>query len=198
MVTVRPNATVMADHTRAEQRTKGGFTWKYAPIELNPTDFVQDFKTKLVSMVRPNWNPDSLGVRIFEDGVTNKLVGIHERENQEDMVLLRLNGDGTENFIERELEMFVMLALNEAGLIPPVYLQLKNGLCYGFAPGRHVFVDEMSDEAMMRRNAHTIARLHAVEVPELLRQRKPQIWAKIDEWMGKVPGEFSDPEKNKW
>ena len=173
------------------------FACKNLPIELNSANYVDAFRTKLLSVVRPNWNPDKLGHTVFTGGISNFLAGIYE-EGRKDMVMIRIDGQGTEIFINRTTETIVMVALNQAGLIPPLYCRLKNGLCYGFAKGRHFEVEEMQDRAMMRRTTRALAKLHAVEIPAPLRDQKPQVWAKCDEWLGLLPKEYTDPKKNEW
>ena len=63
--------------------------------------------------------------------------------DRDDVVLLRMNGEGTECFVDRKREITVMLSLHRAGLIPPVFMELSNGLCYGFVPGRPFNVEDM-------------------------------------------------------
>ena len=181
-----------------------GLTWKRLPnVELHYETCMDEFKTIILPLVKPKWDPSKLGCTIFEDGVTNKLVAIYEKGNgikdpDGDVVLLRINGQGTNNFIDREREIITFLTLNKAGLIPPFYIQLKNGLCYGFAVGRHITLDEMRDEAMIRRICKAVAQLNLVPIPDVFKGRKPQVWNKIDEWLKILPSEFQDPEKQKW
>ena len=56
-------------------------------------------------------------------------------------------------------------------------------------------VSVWQDEAMMRRTASTVARLHGVPVPESLQSSEPQLWAKIEQFMRTVSGEYADPLK---
>ena len=181
-----------------EERKLGNLSWRYLDVELNPDNYVEDFRTKLLSKVRPDWVPDNLEYKIYGEGVTNMLVGFYEKSRRDDTVLLRFNGKGTEYFINREQEVFIMSVLSKVGLCPPVYRQLKNGLCYGFAVGRHLSVEEMRSEEMMEKVAKAVARLHAVTLPQELKGRKPQIWVEVDEWLEKIPSQFSDKEKQSW
>lgn len=188
------DATFLPD----EERRSGDLSWRYLDVELNPANYVEDFRTKLLPKVRPYWVPDNLEYKIFEEGVTNMLVGVYEKSRKDDTILLRFNGKGTEYFINREQEIFIMSVLSKEGLCPPVYRQLKNGLCYGFAVGRHLTVEEMRSEMMMEKIAKTVARLHAVTLPQELKDKKPQIWVEVDEWLEKIPSRFSDHEKQSW
>ena len=85
------------------------------------------------------------------------------------MVLLRINGHGMDSFIDRDREAMMMCLLGESGRSSALHCQFRNGLCYGFAPGRRMEVEEMSDEGMMGRVARTMARLHNTDVPPEVR-----------------------------
>jgi ethanolamine kinase len=111
------------------------------------------------------------------------------------MVLVRVNGQGTDAFLDRRGEIVVMLSLHEAGLIPPVFLEVNNGLCYGYIPGRPFSVEDMQDEDMMQRTAVSVARLHAVPIPGSRQDSQPQVWTKINQFMRHVSGEYADPQK---
>lgn len=103
----------------------------------------RDFSTYILPLVRPAWSECQLEVKLFMDGITNVLMGFYTSGQEDDMVLLRMNGKGTEAFLDRRTEVIVMLTLHRAGLIPPVFLELSNGLCYGYIPGRPFTVDDM-------------------------------------------------------
>ena len=188
----------MSVQPAVEERSIGNFTWKYVPIELGSADsIVGAFRTNLLPFIRPNWNPDKLDHTVFDGGTSNFLVGIYEEGRRcKDQVLVRRDGQGTEIFVNRESEIVTITALHQAGLAPPLYCSLKNGICYGFAKGRNLTVSEMQDSAMMKRTAQALAKLHTVEIPAPLRGQTPLVWAKCDRWLGQLPGEYKDPEKN--
>ena len=178
-----------------QQREAGGLRWDFLPLELRHEAMDHDFRTTILPLVRKNWNPDSVKRVAFTEGVTNSLVGYYEKDVEEDMVLLRLNGEGTEIIIDRQLEMVSMLALHRAGLATPLYLEVVNGLCYGYVPGRSFTVRELQDDAMIRRTTRTLARLHSVPVPDILRGSKPLVWAKIDHCLQIATGDFPEPHR---
>ena len=184
---------------RLEERTACNVTWKYLGITLGLESYLEDFKTHILPVVRPKWNGDQLKHTVFDVGLTNKLVAIWDTKSLDkgDKVLLRINGEGTDIFIDRTDEIIIMLLLNRNGLYPPVYVQLENGLCYGFAKGRNVLLEEVrSDPLMAMKIARAVARFHAVELPELFRDRKPVIWAQIDNLIERVTSDFGSTERN--
>ena len=187
-----------------EEVESGGLRWKYLPdVELGFDTYLEDFKTHLLPLVKPKWQAEGLDVKVFEEGISNKLVAIFERDkglkkSGEDVVLLRVNGLGTEAFIDRKGEIITILSLNRAGLVPPIYCQLGNGLCYGFTPGRNLRMDEVREEKMMARIIRTMVRVHAVEIPAHFSSGEPVLWKKMYNFLDIVPQTFGDPVKDKW
>ena len=131
-----------------EQRSDGDIRWVFAPVTLGPsiTQSVSDIRSKILPFVRPRWKPQSLGHRVFEEGVSNRLIGFYEitgdPDEAEDIVLVRINGEGREAFIDSRTEILVMLTLHREGLSPPVYLVAENAICYGYIPGTTLSADD--------------------------------------------------------
>ena len=130
-----------------EKRSDSGLLWRYLPLTLDRNSLEHSFLTQIMPLVRPTWKERQVQTKTFSEGITNVLVGFYEsREGSRDkgdMVLLRMNGKGTDKFLDRRKEILVMMSLHKAGLVPPLYLELANGLCYGYAPGRPFTVDDM-------------------------------------------------------
>ncbi len=58
-------------------------------------------------------------------------------------ILVRINGLGTENLIDRRKEIENMKLLSRFDVGPKVYCTFVNGLVYEFKPGREVSLGEM-------------------------------------------------------
>ena len=126
----------------------------HLPISL-PSDeaaLVKEFQAHVMPLVRPEWRPELLRHRVFEDGVTNKLMGFFQdagkspttaADDDAAAVLVRVNGEGREFVVDGDTEILVMLTLHKAGLSPPLYLTTENALCYGYIPGRALTGSEM-------------------------------------------------------
>lgn len=126
-----------------ETRSESGLTWNHLPIELARDSIERDFHSLILPVVRPSWSDRKVLTRIFTDGITNILHGFYLESDKDDIILLRINGEGTEQFLDRRKEIIIMLSLHKAGLTPPVFLEITNGLCYGYIPGRPFTVDDM-------------------------------------------------------
>ena len=181
---------------------RGGLRWKYLPeVEIAADSFLDSFKEQLLSLVRPKWQPESVAVKIFEDGTTNKLVALYDAnkggfvQSGKDVILVRINGVGTAAYVDRDSELLTFALLHKFGMSPPLYYQLKNGLCYGFVPGKQLDVMDLQDECMMKRVVRAMVRLHLLELPTHFKKREPVLWERMDKWLSMVPERFSNPQK---
>ena len=181
---------------------RGGLRWKYLPeVEIAADSFLDSFKEQLLSLVRPKWQPESVAAKIFEDGTTNKLVALYDAnmggivQSGKDVILVRINGVGTEAYVDRDSELLTFALLHKFGMSPPLYYQLKNGLCYGFVPGKQLDVMDLQDECMMKRVVRAMVRLHLLELPTHFKKREPVLWERMDKWLSMVPERFSNPQK---
>ena len=177
------------------EKNVGGFACTFLSVLLDTSDLLAGFRERVMPICRPEWTASKLKERQFE-GYTNKLLALYQEGEQDEraFVLLRLNGNNTDIFIDREKELTIMLWLHTKGLSPPVYCQLDNGLCYGYVPGRQVKLEELHDPAMGKRVAVALARLHSLEVPPSLQKCMLDVF--LDGFLSKVPAEFSNSRHN--
>lgn len=180
-----------------------GYRWRYlSDVELSLDTYRDVFYKDILPLIKSEWTPEILTYHVFGSGVTNTLVAFYPKEldleksaTAVSVVLLRVNGVGTERIINRADEVVSMLCLNKAGFCPPVYAQLKNGLCYGFLAGRRLQVHEtVGDWNIMRKIAALMAKLHSLKVPAYFKDREPFLWLKMDQLLENVPTSFPDPE----
>ena len=153
-------------------------------VVIRRDTLMDDFRTHLLPLIRPSWRDLTLDIKVFETGITNALVGIFEKSrglkgSRDDVILIRINGIGTEIIINRTDELVCLDELHKAGLFPPVYAKFANGLCYGFFPGRQVGVAEVREEWMSKKIAGVLARLHCVEIPDHFKSRGVLMWDKV-------------------
>ncbi len=171
---------------------------KYLPVSVNFDNYKQEFCQMILPHVRPNWEPDTLECHVFQSGVTNMLVAFYLREvglenSGGDVVLLRINGKGTEKIINRTDEIVAVLALHREGLAPPIFAELQNGLCYGFFQGRSLKLHETTcNRVMMRKVARLMARQHSVSIPDHFKDREPFLWSKTKKLLKCVTTTFSN------
>lgn len=182
-----------------------GCKWRFLDTKLGLDTYTDDLYKFILPLVRPDWTPKLLTHHVFKSGVTNTLVAFYPKglaleksATADKVVLLRINGEGTEKIIDRRDEVVAMVFLNKAGFCPQVHAQLKNGLCYGFSAGRRLQVYEtVGDWCLMRKVAAVMAKLHSLEVPSYFRDREPFLWRKMDQLLENVPTSFPDPDDQK-
>ena len=183
-----------------ETESVDGLTWNTMSVEIGLQTHLEDFKQHLLHYVRPEWNSRTLASITFDAGTTNALFAIYDKERglMEDTVLLRVNGDGTENLINRRDEIIALLTLHSNHLNPPLYAQLRNGMCYGFMNGTPLTTSDFQDPVMIHKVVKALIRIHRLKIPMSFQNREPQVWYKSKQWLLLVPSEFEDIEKQRW
>ena len=111
---------------------------------------------------------------IFVDGMTNKMFGIWNEscsdiKNSNNALVLRINGNGTEKFIDRENEIESWVALEKVKAAPKLHCLFENGLCMDFVKGKTLTVETIKSEQISTKIAGLMANCHSLksdEVPE--------------------------------
>ncbi len=80
------------------------------------------------------------------------------------VLLLRSYGHGTSGFIDRDAERVTLLALAANGYAPPLYARFRNGLAYGFVPGRVVQPAELVTDKVSVSVARGMAKWHRLDL----------------------------------
>lgn len=86
--------------------------------------------------IEPDIDSNDLEFIEFDQGISNKLVGCKKKgAPTKDITLVRLYGNKTELFIDRQMELKTFKFLHSRGYGAPVFATFDNGLCYGFIEG---------------------------------------------------------------
>lgn len=136
------------------------------PFEIDIEHF-KDGAFKVVSFIRPDWAPEEMNSKIFTDGITNRLIGVYHNSDKNDMILIRVYGENTDLFIDRNMELRNMRVMHKAGLSAPVYCSFKNGISYGFSPGLVLDGTTVRDNNISGLIAETMARMHTLTPPRI-------------------------------
>lgn len=104
------------------------------------------------------------------DGVTNKLykciiltTGL--------VVLLRLYGEGTETFIDRQAEVKILKFLVETGYFPAFYGSFPGGIAYGYIEGNALTTSQLSLPEMWSKIATQLAFWHSNIQPPISKEK---------------------------
>uniref|UniRef100_A0A672Q021 ethanolamine kinase n=3 Tax=Sinocyclocheilus grahami TaxID=75366 RepID=A0A672Q021_SINGR len=150
---------------------------------------------KLIKTLRPHWKPSEVKMKSFTDGITNKLIGCYVGGSMQDVVLVRVYGNKTELFVDRENEVKSFRVLQAHRCAPRLYCTFNNGLCYEFLQGVALEPEHIRSPAIIRHIARQMAKYHAIHahngwVPQ------SDLWLRISKFFSLVPTHFDDPEKD--
>lgn len=141
---------------------------QYIPFKYEPNDS-QASALRLVLTLRPDWKDDKIDFIRFTDGITNtllkvvrKLSGLSVYEIDEEAILLRAYGPGTELIIDREQEAQNHEMLMRYNLAPELLARFKNGMLYRFIQGSIPSPAELRKQEIWHAVARRLAEWHAV------------------------------------
>eukprot|EP01080_Neovahlkampfia_damariscottae_P008477 gene8477-299_t len=87
---------------------------------------------------------DDIKVTTLTDGITNVLYKVKlTKQNETKTVNVRLNGEGTEEFIDREKELKILQETSNYGQGPELYATFLNGNVYEFIEGKPLTSEEL-------------------------------------------------------
>ncbi|KAI4198813.1 MAG: hypothetical protein LQ350_005054 [Teloschistes chrysophthalmus] len=151
-----------------EINSKAGY--RRLPLSHNSADS-QASALRLVLTLFPDWEDTDGSVEFirFKEGITNTLLkavkkrqGFSEKDIDENAVLVRAYGKGTEVLIDRERETHSHSLLSKHGLAPDLLARFQNGLIYRFIRGQVCDSNDLTQERVWRGVARRIAEWHAI------------------------------------
>ncbi|CAJ2513302.1 Uu.00g014210.m01.CDS01 [Anthostomella pinea] len=125
---------------------------------------------ELILALRPEWSsPDSkLEFVRFTEGITNTLLkavnrkeGLTKEEIDNDAILLRAYGHGTDVLIDRHRETQNHELLTKYGLAPELLARFNNGMMYRYIRGRVTQPADLRTLPVYRAVARRLAQWHA-------------------------------------
>ncbi|XP_017349429.1 ethanolamine kinase 1 isoform X1 [Ictalurus punctatus] len=150
---------------------------------------------QLIKALRPHWKPTEVKMKTFTDGITNKLIGCYEGGAQEDVVLVRIYGNKTELFVDRDNEVKSFQVLHAHRCAPRLYCTFNNGLCYEFLEGVALEPEHIRNPAIFRLIARQMAKYHAIHAHNGWVPRS-DLWHTMSKYFSLVPTRFDNLEKN--
>ncbi|XP_046665616.1 ethanolamine kinase 1 [Homalodisca vitripennis] len=156
-------------------------------------DDLQAGAVQVLSTIRPHWRVNTVGFKIFTDGITNNLIGCFNPECPTDVILVRVYGQNTDLLIDRKAETETIKVLQGVGFAPPLFATFNNGLAYQYIPGEVLTVETVCAPSIYPLIARKMAQLHKVKFHDS--QPQPTLWAKIRKFISLVPNEYAPSEK---
>ncbi|KAG9335455.1 hypothetical protein JZ751_004584 [Albula glossodonta] len=171
-----------------------------APVvqRYNVTIDEYDLRTgvlNLMKLLRPHWKSSEVKMKYFTDGITNKLIGCYVGGAKEEVVLVRIYGNKTELFVDRENEVKSFRVLQAHRCAPQLYCTFRNGLCYEFLQGHPLDPKHLRNPFMFRLIARHVAQYHSIRLPDSSAP-KASLWLKMDQYLSLAPAHLQDPAQN--
>ncbi|XP_052009137.1 ethanolamine kinase 1 isoform X1 [Xyrauchen texanus] len=145
--------------------------------------------TKLLTNLRPQWKPEDIQIKAFTEGITNQLMGCYVGSMTEDpVVLVRVYGQKTELFLDRDKEMEMFKVLHRHGCGPQLYCNFTNGICYEFVRG--VVMDDtlLKQPSVYRLIATEMGKIHSIKSGEVgnTSPQTPVLWSRLSQFLNLV------------
>ncbi|CAH0475265.1 unnamed protein product [Peronospora belbahrii] len=151
----------------------------------------------VVKQICSDWKDaknDDMLVKIIVGGITNRLYRLIWKDKS---VLVRLYGDHTDEFIDRNFENMLFALLSERGFAPTYYGRFKNGRIEGWLDAKPLdpkMMGQTKPVNYLQMIGKELGVMHVMDIPV---ERVPVLWTKIERFE-KLARElkFKDPVKN--
>ncbi|CAF1343798.1 unnamed protein product [Rotaria sordida] len=149
------------------------------PIIENVSLSFQNVSTEIYSLInsiRPDWTPLNTRLVTFTEGLTNIILGLFDTRTPDDQsktLIIKIYGNQTELFIDRQSEINAMSLTYEYGIFSQrVLIQFNNGIIYEYASGKPCSRDDVRKENIVRLIATKLAQFHNIPYQKI---EKPYI-----------------------
>lgn len=141
--------------------------------------------------LKPDWIREEVKIQHLEGGTTNKIVmGWFKDDN--DKILIRVYGLGSEVLINRNLEIENMDLLSKSGLGSKLYGVFNNGICYQYLPGQPITREMVTSLSIYPLVARKMANMHLIK----MEKKENILWDRMGIYINLCPGEFQDKRRN--
>ena len=93
--------------------------------------------------------------------ISRQKPGATQSEIDKDAILMRAYGNKTDLIIDRDRESTSHRLLADRGMAPPLFARFRNGLLYGFIPGKVCKAQDLTKEPIWRGVAQKLGEWHA-------------------------------------
>ena len=141
----------------------------HVSTDVSADSIIDCFTEHVMPVARPTWKREKIKTTTkgLDGGYSNHIVGITQDGAEGDVILMRIYSDVHSLFFDRDVEIKVMHLLYKAGMNPPVYCKFSNAICYGYAPGRQLTLDDLKNEKVLESIAITMAQYHSIDCKDL-------------------------------
>lgn len=153
---------------------------RFIPLTYNHAES-QTSALRLILTLRPEWQHNGGKIEFvrFTDGITNTLLkavnkkpGLSQERIDNEAILLRAYGQGTDRIIDRERETQNHELLMQHNLAPELLARFNNGMLYRFIQGTVTSPSDLRRKDIWRAVAKRLGQWHAI-VPCIPASRAP-------------------------
>jgi ethanolamine kinase len=133
-----------------------------------------------------------LRIQPLAQGTTNSLFKVTNQSLNQDAVLVKVYGDGTDITIDRNKELWVHKLLADRGLSSMPLCRFTNGHAYQFIPGSVCSEGDVSKTEIFRGVARELARWHTLLQPVILQGARKEldyeasVWSTAKKWLNAI------------
>ena len=138
-----------------------------------------DLKSSVKEVIKDwKYNDGEVIIRSLSGGITNLLFTLTPKTEALRTVIVRLYGEGTSLFVDRDVENIVFATLSERGIGPKFYGTFRNGRVEGFCEAKTLKPEEISDRDVFPKTSTAIAQLHSQTITEI--NQNAMLWTKLE------------------
>lgn len=183
-----------------------GSKLRHLNLSYDPKDS-ENSCLQLLKALSPAWTAaaleDEVKYKQFTDGITNVLIlATDEGEGEDNAVLIRSYGNGTDTMIDRAKELHAHALLASKGLAAPLYATFDNGFMYGYIKGEACTAEDFHDPRTSLQIAKRLGQCHgSLDVSAISTysdgsaQPKPNLWMNAVKWIDLLPADTRELQK---
>jgi ethanolamine kinase len=116
----------------------------------------------------------------LQGGITNRLYAFADSTKEGKNILVRIYGDNTELFIDRDADNQIFSQLSALNFGVHLLGTFVNGRVEEFLPCTTCRIEDFSDHLTSRLIAHQLSKMHCQPV---VGSREPVLWSKLNQWI---------------
>jgi choline/ethanolamine kinase len=168
--------------------------FKYGSIELPYSAYKQ--LHKLAGKWTDILDPNELTLTRLKGAMTNNVYECHwKRENgiRDKKVLVRVYGEGSGFFFDREDEVLTFERMSQKGQGPKLLGRFPNGRVEEFLRARTLSKHDIRNPEISKKVAVKLLEFHHLDMPG---ERKAKIWKRLRDWLEKILAHSESSELN--
>nr|XP_039269016.1 ethanolamine kinase 2-like [Styela clava] len=162
-----------------------------AYISIDLDNYVEG-SMQILQLIRPEWKRENIKIKVFNDGISNKMLGFIHDTN---VILIRINGNMTDMFTDRQSEIENFEILHGAGCGPMLHCIFDNGLCYDFIEGDTLSREDLRKPEIYNLITREMVRFHKIQLKDSSSNQSPAVFKLCDKFLHLAFSDGAPPGK---